>query len=92
MAILYSTARFTLDGRPTNREQDKETVFGINDQLARGPQFSQMSSLEKQHNSDSLIFQTALISVLRDMGQRDPTARRQAIELSRALVHQLTGS
>jgi hypothetical protein len=92
VGVAYSTARFTLDGRPTNREQDKETVFGINDKLARGPLFPQMSSLEKQNNSDSLIFQAALISVLREMGQRDPQARQQAIELSRALVHQLTGS
>ncbi len=39
-----------------------------------------------------LIFQGLIISVLRDLGQRDPQARQQATELARAVLKQLNGA
>ncbi len=91
IAIAYATARFTLDGSQPNAQQAREIIFGINDRLAQQPQFALMSPVEKQNNSDSLIFQSAMISVLRDLGQRDPQSRQQAVDLSRVVVQNLTG-
>jgi hypothetical protein len=39
-----------------------------------------------------LIFQSVIISVLRDMGTRDPHARQQSMELARAVLKQLNGA
>ena len=90
--VAYSTALLTLNGAQLNAQQARELVFGVNDKLAQGPQFARMSSSDKQNQSDSLIFQAVMIAVLRDLGQRDPQARRQAIELSRVVLQSLTQS
>jgi hypothetical protein len=92
MGVAYSTALFTLNGSQMNAQQTREFVFGVNDTLARQPQFAMMSPLERQNSSDTWIFETAVITMLRDMGQRDPQAKQQAIELSRKVLQQLTGS
>jgi hypothetical protein len=92
VAVAYSTAIYTLNGVQMSPQDTRELVFGINDRLAQEPQFAQMAAREKQNNSDSLIFQSAMISMLRDIGQRDPQARQQAVELSRAVLGKLTGS
>jgi hypothetical protein len=92
VALAYSTALVTLNGSQLNAQQIREFALGVNDTLARAPQFALMSPAEKQNNSDSLIFQTAMIVVLRDMGQRDPQAGQQAIELSRVVLQRLTSS
>lgn len=73
-----------------NSQQSREFIFGVNDKLAQAPQFALMSPAEKQSRSDSLIFQAAMISVLREMGQRDRQARQQAVELSRVVMQGLT--
>lgn len=90
VAVAYSTALLTLNGAQLNAQQTREFVFGVNDRLAQGPQFAMMSSADKQNRSDSLIFQAAMITVLREMGQRDLQARQQAIELSRVVMQSLT--
>jgi len=92
IALAYSTALFTLNGSQQNAQQSQELILGINDALAQAPQFARMSSIEKQNNSDSLIFLTAMIVVLRDLGQRDPQAGQQAIELSRVVLKGLMGT
>jgi hypothetical protein len=92
VAVAYSTALVTLNGSQLNAQQIREFALGVNDTLARAPQFAQMSPAEKQNNSDSLIFQTAMIIVLRDMGQRDPQAGQQAIALSRVVLQKLGSS
>jgi hypothetical protein len=92
MVVAYLTALFTLNGSQMNAQQTREFVFGVNDTLARQPQFAMMSPIERQNSSDTWIFETAVITMLRDMGQRDPQARQQAIELSRKVLQQLTGS
>ena len=51
-----------------------------------------LMATEKQNRSDSLIFQAAMITVLREMGQRDLQARQQAVELSRVVMQGLTGA
>ena len=90
VAVAYSTALLTLNGAQLNAQQTRELVFGVNDKLAGGPQFALMSSAERQNRSDSLIFQAVMITVLREMGQRDRQARQQAIELSRVVMQSLT--
>jgi hypothetical protein len=90
VAVAYSTALLTLNGAQLNAQQTREFVFGVNDKLAQAPQFARMSSTEKQNRSDSLIFQAVMITVLREMGQRDRQARQQAIELSRVVLQSLT--
>jgi hypothetical protein len=89
VAVAYSTALLTLNGAQMNAQQSREFIFGVNDKLARVPQFALMSSTQKQNRSDSLIFQAAMITVLREMGQRDQQARQQAIELSRVVLQSL---
>ena len=92
IALAYSMALSTLNGSQLNAQQTREFVLGVNDQLAQRPQFALMSPVEKQNNSDTLIFQTAMIVVLRDMAQRDPQARQQAIALSRTVLQRLNGT
>lgn len=92
MVVAYSAALATLNGSHMNAQQTREFVFGVNDTLARQPQFAMMSPIDRQNSSDTWIFETAMITMLRDMGQRDPQARQQAIELSRRVLQQLTGS
>ena len=66
VAVAYATALSTLNGTQLNAQQSREFIFDVNDKLARGPQFAQMSAIEKQNRSDSLNFQAAMITVLRE--------------------------
>jgi hypothetical protein len=75
-----------------NPQQTREFVLGVNDKLARNPKFALLSLVEKQNDSDGLIFQSLIISVLRDMGEHDPQARQQAMELARAVLKQFNGA
>ena len=92
ISVAYLNAILTLNGSQMNPQQTKEFVYGVNDKLAQNPKFALMSPLEKQTNSDRLIFQSAMIGILRDLGERDPRAKQQAMELSRAVLGQLNGS
>jgi hypothetical protein len=92
VAVAYATALSTLNGTQLNAQQSREFIFGVNDKLARESKFAQMSSAEKQNQSDSLIFQAAMITLLREMGQRDRQAGQQAVELSRVVMQSLTRS
>jgi hypothetical protein len=92
VAVAYSTAMLALNGVDMNDQQTRELVFSVNDKLARNPRFAAMSPVEKQNDSDGLIFQSVIISVLRDMGTRDPQARQQSMELARVVLKQLNGA
>jgi hypothetical protein len=92
VAVAYSTAMLALNGFDMNPQQTRELVFSVNDKLVRNPRFAAMSPAEKQNDSDRLIFQSVIILVLRDMGTRDPQARRQSIELARVVLKQLNGA
>jgi len=92
VTVAYSAAQLTLNGTDMNAQQTREFVFNVNDQLARHPRFASMTPLEKQTESDRLIFQTFAIAVLRDLGTRDPQARQQATELARTVMKQLNGA
>jgi hypothetical protein len=70
-------------------QQTRELVFTVNDTLGRHPMFAQMSALQKQNESDLLIFQSLVITVLSEKGQRDPQAREHAKQLARAVLKQL---
>jgi hypothetical protein len=92
VTVAYSAAMLTLNGAEMNAQQTREFVFGVNDKLARNPRFASMTPLEKQNESDRLIFQGFVIAVLRDVGARDPHARQQATELARTVMTQLNGA
>jgi hypothetical protein len=92
VAVAYSTATLALNGFDMDPQQTRELVFSVNDKLARNPRFAAMSPAEKQNDSDGLIFQSVIISVLRDMGSRDPRARQQSMELARVVLKQLNGA
>jgi hypothetical protein len=92
VAVAYSTATLALNGVDMSPQQTRELVFRVNDKLARDPRFATMSQAQKQNDSDGLIFQSVIISVLRDMGTRDPHARQQSMELARAVLKQLNGA
>lgn len=91
-AVAYATATLAVNGVDMNDQQTRELVFNINDQLARNPRFAAMSPVQKQNDSDGLIFQSVIISVLREMGTRDPQARQQSVELARVVLKQLNGA
>jgi hypothetical protein len=91
VTVAYATALLTLNGTDLNPQQTRECVFNVNDQLVRHPRFASMTPLEKQTESDRLIFQTFAIAVLRDLGARDPLAREQATELARTVIKQFNG-
>jgi len=92
VTVAYAAASLTLNGTDMNAQQTREFVFNVNDQLARHPRFASMTPLEKQTESDRLIFQTFAIAVLRHLGTRDPQARQQATELARTVMKQLNGA
>lgn len=92
VAVAYATATLALNGADMNDQQTRELVFNVNDQLARNPRFAAMSHVQKQNDSDGLIFQSVVISVLREMGARDPQARQQSVELARVVLKQLNGA
>ena len=89
VTVAYGTAMAALNGTAMSAPQTHELIFSVNDTLARHPQFAQMSALQKQNESDWLLFQSLVISMLSEMGQRDPQAKQQATQLARALLKQL---
>ena len=92
VAVAYATATLVTSGTDMSDPQTRELVFTINDQLARNPRFAAMSPVQKQNVSDGLIFQSVIISLLREMGARDPQARQQSVELARVVLKQLNGA
>lgn len=92
VTLAYSAAQLTLNGTDMNAQQTREFVFNVNDQLARHPRFASMTPLQKQTESERLIFQTFVIALLRDLGTRDPHARQQATELARTVMKQFNGA
>jgi len=92
IAVAYATAMGTLNGVQMNPQQTRELAAVVNDMLGPLPQFAQMTPLQKQNEYDWLIFQSLIIRVLSEMGQRDPQARLQAIQLARVVLRQLNVS
>ncbi len=92
VVVAYATATLALNGAEINDQQSLELIYDVNDKLARNPRFAAMSPADKQNESDRLIFQSVVISVLRDIGARDPQARRQSMELARVVLKQLNGA
>jgi hypothetical protein len=89
VTVAYTTAMAALNGSAMTAHQTRDIAFAVNDAIARHPQFVQMSALQKQNESDRLIFQSLVISLLSEMGQRDPQARQQAVQYARAVLKQL---
>lgn len=91
MALAYSTAMATLNGLQPDLQQTRQLAYNVNDSLAQGFQFAQMSDIQKQNASDFWIFETAMIRVLRDAAQAgDPQAAQQAVGLSQLVLQKLT--
>ena len=91
-AVAYATATLVASGADMNDRQIQELVFTVNDTLARNPRFAAMSAMQKQNDADGLIFQSVVMSVLRELGARDPQARQQSVELARVVLKQLNGA
>jgi len=91
-AVAYATATLVASGADMNDRQIQELVFTINDSLARNPRFAAMSAMQKQNDADGLIFQSVVMTVLRELGARDPQARQQSVELARIVLKQLNGA
>jgi hypothetical protein len=89
VTVAYATAMAALNGTAMSPQQTRELVFAVNDTFGLHPQFAQLSASQKQNESDWLLFQSLVITVLSEMGQRDPQARRQAVQLARAVLKQL---
>lgn len=92
MAFAYATANGVLTGTSANPQQVRESILSINDAIAQDPNFPRMPALEKQNTSDSLIFQSAMMLLLQNMGQQDPDARQKSIDLAHMVMRRLTGS
>jgi hypothetical protein len=92
VTVAYATAMAALNGTAMNAQQTREVVFAVNDTLGLHPLFAQISALQKQNESDWLLFQSLVISLLSEMGQRDPQARQQAVQLARVVLKQLNVS
>jgi hypothetical protein len=92
MAFTYATANGTITGTDPNEQQIREAILNVNDVLAQDQNFSRMTAVQKQTAADSLIFQSAMILVLRNMGQQDPGAKQKSIDLAHIVRKQLTGS
>jgi hypothetical protein len=89
VTVAYAAAMAALNGSMMTAQQTRDLAFAVNDTLGRHPQFAQMSALQKQNESDRLLFQSLVVSLLSEMGQRDPQARQQAMQFARALLKQL---
>ena len=92
VAVAYATATLVASGADMNDRQIRELVFTINDTLARNPRYAAMSAMQKQNDADGLIFQSVVMTVLRELGARDPQARQQSVELARIMLKQLNGA
>jgi hypothetical protein len=92
MAFAYATANDTLTGVLSSPQQIGQAILNINDAIAQDPNFPQVPAAEKQNTADSLIFQSAMILLLRNMGQQDPQAKQQSIDLSHIVMKRLTGT
>ena len=92
MAFAYATANGALTGTSATSQQVREASLNVNDALARDANFPRVTSVEKQNTSDGLIFQSAMIILLRTIGQQDLDARQKSMELARVVMRQLTGS
>ncbi len=88
VAVAYATSMTTLHGTDMNKQQSWAFIYGINDQLARSPQFAHLTAQQKQDESDKLIFQSAVISAVRDEAATNPEAKQQAQQLSEVVLRQ----
>ena len=88
VALAYAQSVTTLNGLQMNSQQSQELLYAINDQLARNPAFAAMSAQQKQNESDRLIYQSTIISILRDSAAAEPEAGLKAQEMSRVMLRQ----
>jgi hypothetical protein len=88
VALAYAQSVTTLNGSQMNAQQSQELLYRINDQLAQNPLFAAMSAQQKQDESDRLIYQSMIISVLRDSAAGNQQAGQQAQEMSRVMLRQ----
>jgi hypothetical protein len=88
VALAYGQSVTTLNGAQMNSQQSQELVYAINDQLAQSPALATMSAQQKQDESDRLIYQSVIISMLRDSAPANPEAGLQAQEMSRVMLRQ----
>lgn len=89
MAAAVCGAIYLSDG--TDADAGPYAV-AFNDSLGSSPQIAAMSGDQKQNLSDALIFQLTVAKLLADLGQSDPQAKAESVELAHAMLLTLTGS
>jgi hypothetical protein len=89
IAYTICASLYVIRGTPVGRDELVRYVQLSNDALASSPVFINMSAAQKQANSDTLILDSSLILLLRNLGQRDPASTRQAADLARAVLQRL---
>ena len=89
MAYAICASLYAIRGVPASHDELVRYVQLANDSLASSPVFINMSAAQKQSNFDNLVFESTLILVLRNAGQRDPASARQAVDLARVLLQRL---
>jgi hypothetical protein len=89
MAYAICASLYVIRGAPVGRDELVRYVQLANDSLASSPGFINQSPAQKQANSDTLILDSTLILVLRNLGQRDAASARQAADLARAVLQRL---
>ncbi|HUL64901.1 MAG TPA: DUF6683 family protein [Burkholderiaceae bacterium] len=92
MAFAYATANSALTGTSATNQQLREVILNVNDAIAQDANIPRATAVEKQNAADGLIFQSAMIILLRAVGQQDPDARQKSVELARVVMRRLLGS
>ena len=92
MAAAICAAIYAVNDRGMTDADSDRYLLAVNDRLGAAPRIANMSQLEKQTLSDTLVFQATMIALLHQLGTRDPQARLQSIQLSHMVLQQLTGS
>src|SRR5215469_10548776 len=91
MAMAVCGAIYLIDSGFTDADSDRYYV-AINDRLGASPEIAAMSPLQKQNLSDALILQITVAKLLADLGENNPPARAQSVQLAQTMLLQLTGS
>ena len=68
------------------RGPSERYLVAINDRLGASRQLGSMSAQEKQNLSDTLILQSTVIGLLSQLGETDPQARSQSVQLAHAVL------
>jgi hypothetical protein len=91
LATAVCGAIYLIDNRFTDADSERYYVT-INDRLGAAPEIAALSPMQKQNLADAWILQITVAKLLADLGQSNPPARAQSVQVAQAMLLQLTGS